>query len=124
MKSQSGLFNRNIFMQLAKRFTNRNRAEKRNLLSFYNEKIKRKKDVPFYFKERLKMRDKMKKKESKDVYRLRKSTVEPVIGNVKQNLSFREFSLRGLDKAKIELNLVSIAHNLGKIWRLTRTSER
>jgi len=70
------------------------------------------------------MRDKMKKKESKDVYRLRKSTVEPVIGNVKQNLSFREFSLRGLDKAKIELNLVSIAHNLGKIWRLTRTSER
>ena len=79
--------------------------------------------MPFYFKERLKMRDKMKKKESKDVYRLRKSTVEPVIGNVKQNLSFREFSLRGLDNVKIELNLVSIAHNLGKIWRLTRASE-
>jgi len=67
--------------------------------------------------------DKMEEEESKEVYRMRKSTVEPVIGNVKQNLSFREFSLRGLDKAKIELNLVSIAHNLGKIWRLTRASE-
>src|SRR3989344_1061632 len=63
-------------------------------------------------------RDKMKKDESKEVYRLRKCTVEPVIGNIKQNLGFREFLLRGLDKVKIEVNLVSIAHNLGKIWRL------
>jgi len=60
----------------------------------------------------------MKKDESKEVYRLRKCTVEPVIGNIKQNLGFREFLLRGLDKVKIEVNLVSIAHNLGKIWRL------
>ena len=60
----------------------------------------------------------MKKDESKEVYGLRKCTVEPVIGNIKQNLGFREFLLRGLDKVKIEVNLVSIAHNLGKIWRL------
>ena len=49
-------------------------------------------------------------------------TVEPVIGNIKQNMGFREFLLKGLDKVKIEMNLASIAHNLGKIWRLTRSS--
>jgi len=64
------------------------------------------------------MRDKMKEPESKDVYRLRKCTVEPVIGNIKQNLGFREFLLRGLQGTRIEMNLVSIAHNLGKIWRM------
>ena len=60
----------------------------------------------------------MKKEESKDVYRLRKCTVEPVIGNIKQNLGFREFLLKGLQGTRIEINLVSIAHNLGKIWRI------
>lgn len=89
------------------------------ILSYYNDKLGKKKDVPFYFRERLRMRDKMKLPESKEVYRLRKCTVEPVIGNIKQNLGFREFLLRGLAQAKIEINLVSIAHNLQKIWRLS-----
>ena len=86
---------------------------------YYNDQLKKKKDVPFYFRERLRMRDKMKKDESKEVYRLRKCTVEPVIGNIKQNLGFKEFLLKGLDNVKIEMNLVSIVHNLGKIWRLS-----
>ena len=43
-----------------------------------------------------------------------------VYGNIKQNLGFREFLLRGLEKAKIEMNLISIAHNLGKIHRMRR----
>ncbi|HLD88745.1 MAG TPA: transposase [Candidatus Nanoarchaeia archaeon] len=64
------------------------------------------------------MRDKMTTQEAKEVYRLRKSTVEPVIGNIKQNLGFREFLLKGLHGTRIEMNLVSIAHNLGKIWRM------
>ncbi|MCH8004049.1 MAG: transposase, partial [Nanoarchaeota archaeon] len=54
------------------------------------------------------------------VYGLRKITVEPVYGNIKQNLGFREFLLRGLEKVKIEMNLVCIAHNLQKIWRLSQ----
>jgi len=90
----------------------------KKILIYYNDKLKKKKDVPFYFRERLRMRDKMKKKESREVYRLRKCTVEPVIGNIKQNLGFREFLLKGLQGTKIEMNLVSIAHNLGKIWRM------
>ena len=94
------------------------RKNRKRIFSYYNEKLKKKKDVPFYFRERLRMRDKMNTEESKDVYRLRKSTVEPVVGNIKQNLGFREFLLRGLQGTKIEMNLVSIAHNLQKIWRM------
>ena len=89
-------------------------------MSYYSEKLKKKKDVPFYFRERLRMRDKMAITESKEVYRLRKSTVEPAIGNIKQNLGFREFLLKGLEKVRIEMNLVSIAHNLQKIWKITQ----
>ena len=62
------------------------------------------------------MKEKMEKPESRKTYNLRKVTVEPVIGNIKQNLGFRGFCLRGLKKAGIELNPVSIAHNLKKIW--------
>ena len=96
------------------------RKDGKRIFSYYNEKLKKKKDVPFYFRERLRMRDKMREQESKEVYRLRKCTVEPVIGNIKQNLGFREFLLKGLHGTKIEMNLVSIAHNLGKIWKLTQ----
>lgn len=75
-----------------------------------------KKDVPEFFRERLRMKEKMEKQESREIYNLRKVIAEPVIGDIKQNFGFREFCLRGLKKAKIELNLVSIAHNLKKIW--------
>ena len=90
----------------------------RKIHSFYNAEIKKKKDVPYHFKERLKMRDKMETEEARKVYGLRKITVEPVYGNIKQNLGFREFLLRGKEKVKIEFNLVCIAHNLQKIWRM------
>ena len=98
------------------------RKDGKKIFQYWNDKLQKKKDVPFYFRERLRMRDKMKLPESKEVYRLRKMTVEPVIGNIKQNLGFREFMLKGLDKVKIEMNLVCIAHNLQKIWRMKRVS--
>src|SRR3989339_253974 len=88
------------------------------VISFYNAKIRRKKDVPFYFRERLRMKAKMEKDDSKKAYALRKITVEPVYGNIKQNLGFREFLLRGLDNVKIEMNIACIAHNLQKIWKM------
>jgi transposase len=95
------------------------RKDGKKIFQYWNNKLGKKKDVPFYFRERLQMRDKMETDEAKEVYRLRKQTVEPVIGNIKQNLGFREFLLKGLEKVKIEMNLVSIAHNLQKIWRLS-----
>lgn len=74
------------------------------------------KRVPEFFRERLRMKKKMETKKGKQVYGLRKTIVEPVIGNIKYNLGFNEFLIKGLDGAKLELNLVSIAHNLKKIW--------
>ena len=64
------------------------------------------------------MKEKMQTDEGRKVYSLRKITVEPVYGNLKENLGFIKFLLRGLEKVKIEFNLVCIAHNLQKIWRM------
>jgi transposase len=94
------------------------RKDGRKILTFYNSEIRKKKDIPYYFKERLRMKEKMNSIEAKKIYDLRKTTVEPVYGHIKQNLGFREFLLRGLEKVKIEMNLVSMAHNLKKIHKL------
>ena len=48
-------------------------------------------------------------------YRLRKQTVEPVIGQIKQARGFRQFLLRGVIKVKAEWALVCTAHNLIKL---------
>ena len=48
-------------------------------------------------------------------YRLRKQTVEPVFGQIKQARGFRQFLLRGLNKVKQEWVLVCTAHNLLKL---------
>ncbi|MCL4831412.1 MAG: transposase [Caldilineaceae bacterium] len=49
------------------------------------------------------------------IYRLRKSTVEPVIGIIKEVLGFRQFSLRGQVKAAGEWMLVCLAFNLKRL---------
>jgi transposase len=41
--------------------------------------------------------------------------VETVFGHIKHNMGFRRFHLRGLEKVKTELGLVSIAHNMRKM---------
>jgi transposase len=55
----------------------------------------------------------------KEIYRLRKCTVEPVIGIIKEILGFRQFSLRGLKTVAGEWRLVCLAFNLKRmhsIW--------
>ena len=52
------------------------------------------------------------------IYKLRKCTVEPVIGIIKEVLGFRQFSLRGLLKAAGEGNLVCIGFNLKRLHTL------
>ena len=52
------------------------------------------------------------------IYRLRKSTVEPVIGIIKEVLGFRQFSLRGLVAAAGEWGLVCIGFNLKRMCTL------
>jgi hypothetical protein len=54
----------------------------------------------------------------KEIYRLRKCTVEPVIGIIKEVLGFRQFSLRGLTHAAAEWCLVCLAFNLKRMHTL------
>jgi len=49
------------------------------------------------------------------IYRLRKCTVEPVIGIIKEVQGFRQFSLRGLAAAAGEWCLVCLAFNLKRL---------
>lgn len=45
----------------------------------------------------------------------RREDVEPVFGNLKRNLGFRRFNLKGKLKCELELGLFSIAHNFKKL---------
>jgi hypothetical protein len=59
----------------------------------------------------------------KEIYRLRKSTVEPVIGIIKETLGFRQFSLRGLKNVAAEWCLVCLAFNLKRIHSIWLANE-
>lgn len=65
-----------------------------------------------------KMAYKLRTKIGNALYRLRKSTVEPVIGIIKELLGFRQFSLRGLFAASGEWTLVCLAYNLKRLHTL------
>lgn len=54
----------------------------------------------------------------KEIYRLRKCTIEPVIGIIKEVLGFRQFSLRGLANTAGEWCLVCLAFNLKRMHTL------
>jgi len=99
-----------------KYFSTWNQGKKPRMRIYRSEDGKIMKKVIEFFRERLRMKNKMETTDAKKVYGLRKTIVEPVIGNVKYNLGFDEFRLRGIEKARIELNLVSLTHNLKKIW--------
>jgi transposase len=64
---------------------------------------------------RVKMAYKLKTEIGQAIYSLRKSTVEPVIGIIKEILGFRQFSLRGLVAAAGEWCLVCLAFNLKRL---------
>ena len=67
---------------------------------------------------KLKMAYKLKTEIGQAIYRLRKCTVEPVIGIIKEVLGFRQFSLRGLPAAAGEWCLVCLAFNLKRLQAL------
>jgi transposase len=65
-----------------------------------------------------KMAYKLRTEIGRAIYRLRKSTVEPVIGIIKEVLGFRQFSLRGLSAVAGEWVLVCLAFNLKRLHTL------
>jgi hypothetical protein len=65
-----------------------------------------------------KMAHRMKTKIGKDLYKLRKQTVEPVFGIIKEVMGFRRFSLRGHAKVSLEWTLVCVSYNLKRLFSL------
>jgi transposase len=70
----------------------------------------------------VKMAYKLKTEIGKQIYGLRKSTVEPVIGIIKETLGFRQFSLRGMLAVAGEWCLVCLAYNLKRLHVLRSTA--
>ena len=54
----------------------------------------------------------------KALYKLRKQTVEPVFGIIKEVMGFRRFTLRGREKVSLEWTLVCVSYNLKRMFTL------
>jgi hypothetical protein len=63
------------------------------------------------------MEERLRTEAGATAYAKRKTTVEPVFGNLKANLGFRRFSRRGLEAARSEWRLICSVHNLLKLHR-------
>ncbi len=57
----------------------------------------------------------LKSDEGEKMMKRRREDVEPTFGDIKRNMQFRSFNLRGKQKCSIEFGLVCIGHNLKKI---------
>jgi hypothetical protein len=64
------------------------------------------------------MARRLKTPEGRNLYALRKQTPEPVFGVIKSVLGFRQFSMRGLQKARGEWSLVTMAWNIKRMFAL------
>lgn len=73
---------------------------------------------------RREMAARLKSKEGYELYKQRFKVAEPVFGNIKHNLGFRKFSLRGLIKTRGEFFLITMAHNLKKIQNSLERTKR
>lgn len=58
--------------------------------------------------------EKLLSKEGSTIFAKRKIDVEPVFGQIKANLGFTRFNLRGKSKVKTDIGLVLMANNLKK----------
>ena len=66
-----------------------------------------------------KMRQKLRVEAGHDLYRMRKAIVEPVFGQTKEARGFRRFLLRGVENVACEFAIISLTHNLLKLFRAT-----
>ena len=61
------------------------------------------------------MREKLRSKEGREIYKKRAYTVEPVMGHMKWNRRKLMMSSRGLEKVRGEFSLMCLVHNVKKI---------
>ena len=64
------------------------------------------------------MRWRLRTRKGKERYKLRKQTVEPVFGIIKEAMGFRQFHLRGSPKVELEWDLVTLAYNMRRMFKL------
>jgi len=80
------------------------------------EKINMKEIKEKYSKIKYENLKKLLTKKGEKEYKKRMHTAEPPFGNMKHNLGYRYFLLRGLEKVQGEFNLMCIGHNINKIY--------
>jgi hypothetical protein len=80
-------------------------------------KNKRHRKIYRYFDEDIRelAQQRIRSNEGYTIYKQRMTSIEPVFGNIKHNLGFNSFHLRGMIKTRGEFLLVATAHNLKKL---------
>ena len=73
--------------------------------------------IPAGLSAKQRMARKLRTKKGRAMYAKRKGMIEPIFGQLKQVLGFRQFSMRGLASMRGEWRLMATAHNLLKLWR-------
>jgi len=68
----------------------------------------------------IKMGEKLKTEEGKEIYSRRNHTVETAFGIIKEVMGFRSFLLRGVEKVSGEWELVCLSYNLKRLHNLTK----
>ena len=89
------------------------------------ERLKHNEEIPLVPRGRIpqnmsakqRMARKLRTKKGREVYAKRKGIIEPIFGQLKQVLGFRQFSMRGLAAMRSEWRLMCTVHNLLKLWR-------
>jgi len=80
-------------------------------------------NIGIYRKDIMDMRERLKTERGKGYYKRRATVVEPVFGDIKWNLGYVRFGLRGLEKVRGEFSLIAIAHNIKKIRTYLKTED-
>jgi len=73
--------------------------------------------IPAGLSAKQRMVRKLRTKAGRLMYAKRKGMIEPIFGQLKQVLGFRQFSMRGLKSMRGEWRLMATVHNLLKLWR-------
>jgi transposase len=79
--------------------------------------------IPQALSAKQRMTRKLRTKLGRAMYAKRKGMIEPIFGQLKQVLGFRQFSMRGLAAMRSEWRLMATVHNLLKLWRHDQTVE-
>jgi transposase len=79
--------------------------------------------IPQDYTAQQRMARKLRTVKGRATYAKRKGIIEPIFGQLKQVLGFRQFSLRGLVAMRGEWRLMCTVHNLMKLWRHAQVAE-